>query len=261
MKEIYIIPDYGDMEQSLALAEKYNCAFEYNDFYQPQVLDDTKRQQEMIQQYRQYGRDMSEDTMHGAFLDVTIHSSDDRIREVSMLRVRQSMDIAKAAGIHGVVFHSGRLAGFRVDYYIRKWLADNEAFFRQLSAQYPEQQIFMENMFDEKPDILAALAERLADVENFGICLDYAHAAITHFSIEQWVEVLAPYICHMHINDNNLEDDSHDAVGDGAIDWNKFNRLMRQNHIHAPVLVEVNGIEKQKRSLEYMQRHCIYPFH
>lgn len=67
----------------------------------------------------------------------------------------------------------------------------------------------MENMFDEAPDILAGLAERMKDIENFGICLDYAHAMLSKCPGDEWVRTLAPYIRHMHINDNDLENDLH----------------------------------------------------
>ena len=259
MNQLYLVPDIQDIEHSVRLAEEYSCAFEYNDFYSPAVLDAPEKQEEIIAHYRKYRSDFSKDTMHGAFLDVTIHSSDSRIREVSMLRIRQSMEIAKELGLRGVVFHTGRLAGFRVDYYLSQWKEQNAVFFRKLSEEYPEQQIYMENMFDEAPDVMAELAEQMSAVENFGICLDYAHAALTDCPGREWVENLAPYIRHMHINDNDLKNDLHLPVGEGKIDWKKFDEIIRAYQADVTVLVEVSGYEAQKKSLEYMKQHGIYP--
>lgn len=259
MKQLYLVPDIQDMEHSIQLAREYGCAFEYNDFYAPAVLDDPKKQQEIISLYRKYRRDFSGDTMHGAFLDVTIHSSDPRIREVSILRIRQSMEIAKEMGLKGVVFHTGRLAGFRVEYYLTQWKEQNAAFFRKLAEEYPDQQIYMENMFDEAPDVLAGLAEQMRGVKNFGVCLDYAHAMLTGCSGQEWIGALAPYIRHIHINDNDLVNDLHLPVGGGRVDFQEFDRLIGQYQIEASVLVEVKGYEAQQRSLEYMKQHGIYP--
>ena len=114
-------------------------------------------------------------------------------------------------------------------------------------------------MFDEAPDILAGLAEKMRDVENFGVCLDYAHAMLSGCPGREWIEALAPYIRHMHINDNDLQNDLHLAVGAGQLDWREFDRLVRQYQVEAPVLVEVNGYEAQKESLQYMKRNGIYP--
>ncbi len=259
MKQLYLVPDIQDLEHSLRLAAEYGCAFEYNDFYAPAVLDDPKKQEEIIAYYRKYRSDFSRDTMHGAFLDVTIHSSDPRIREVSILRVRQSMEIARQMGLKGVVFHTGRLAGFRVDYYLTQWREQNAAFFRELAGEYPEQQIYMENMFDEAPDVLAGLAEDMTDVPNFGICLDYAHAALTATTGKEWVETLAGSIRHIHINDNDLKNDLHQPLGDGQIDWQNFSQLLRRHQVDAGVLIEVSGCEAQRKSLVYMKQHEIYP--
>ncbi len=259
MKQLYLVPDIQDMEHSIQLAREYGCAFEYNDFYAPAVLDDPKKQQEIISLYRKYRRDFSGDTMHGAFLDVTIHSSDPRIREVSILRIRQSMEIAKEMGLKGVVFHTGRLAGFRVEYYLTQWKEQNAAFFRKLAEEYPDQQIYMENMFDEAPDVLAGLAEEMKETRNFGVCLDYAHAALTGCSGKEWVETLAGCTRHIPINDNDLKNDLHLPLGTGQIDWRAFDDLLRENQVEASVLIEVNGYEAQKKSLAYMTQHNLYP--
>lgn len=259
MNQLYLVPDIHDLEYSVQLAGEYGCAFEYNDFFAPAVLDDPKRQDEIITYYRKYRSDFSQDTMHGAFLDVTIHSSDPRIREVSILRIRQSMEIAKQMGLKGVVFHTGRLAGFRVDYYLEQWTEQNASFFRDLAENYPKQQIYMENMFDEAPDVLAGLAEKMKDVSNFGICLDYAHAALTDCPGNEWVETLAEYVRHIHINDNDLKNDLHQPLGAGQIDWDDFDRLLRRYQVDASVLIEVNGYNAQKESLVYMKQHGIYP--
>ncbi len=259
MNKLYLVPDRGDMDRMCSLAKEYGCAFEYNDFFKADVMENPGKQKEIIADYGKFRHDFSQDTMHGAFLDVTIHSDDPRIKEVSMLRVRQSMETAKRMGVKGVVFHTGRLAGFRVSNYLRNWCDRNAAFFTEIAAEYPDQQIYMEYMFDEAPDILAGLAERMKDIENFGICLDYAHAMLSKCPGDEWVRTLAPYIRHMHINDNDLENDLHLPVGDGRLDWQEFDRLVRKYRIEAPVLVEVNGYEAQRKSLEYMRRSGIYP--
>ncbi|MDE7358283.1 MAG: sugar phosphate isomerase/epimerase [Lachnospiraceae bacterium] len=269
MSKLYLVPDRKDMERMCGLAAEYGCAFEYNDFYIAKVMDDAGEQERIITDYRRYRKECPEnnfperffsaDTMHGAFLDVTVHSDDPLIRDASMLRVRQSMEIAKNMGLKGVVFHTGRLAGFRAPDYLRNWRDRNEAFFTEIAHRYPAQQIYMENMFDEAPDILAGLAEKMRDVKNFGVCLDYAHAMLSKCPGREWIEALAPYIRHMHINDNDLQNDLHLAVGEGSLDWQEFDHLIRKYRVEAPVLVEVSGYEAQKTSLQYMKRHGIYP--
>lgn len=260
MGQLYMIPDRNRMEESLELAEDYHAAFEYNDFFSPMVLDDKKKIEELISFYCRQPHDRRKDTMHGAFLDVTIHSEDSLIRKASAYRIRQSMDIAQEMELRGVVFHTGRLHGFRDPAYIENWLKVNEEYFREILRVYPKQQIFMENMFDEAPDILAQLAVRFQDEPRFGVCLDYAHAAITNIPGEEWVKALAPYIRHMHINDNDKINDLHQEIGTGQIEWHAFDNEMIRFGVESSVLIEMKDLERQRRSMEYLEKNVLYPF-
>jgi len=259
MKSISIIPKRDNIEESLKLSREYNANFEYNDFFLPFILDDEDKKKELIDFYKSLPRDRSNDTLHGAFFDVTLHSADARIREVSELRVRQSMDIAKELGIRGVVFHTNMIANFKEAFYMENWVKTNAAFYKKLLAEYPGIYVFVENMFDFDPDMLVALAQELKDEPYFGVCLDYAHATISKVPAKEWLDVLKPYIKHMHINDNDLKDDQHKALGNGDIDYQEFTKLMQENKMEVSVLVEVSKLEDQKASLEYMTEKGIYP--
>ena len=258
MKKLHFIPDKLNIEESIQMIEQYHAAYEYNDFFLPDVLDDKKRQMEIIDFYAKIRNCFADDTMHGAFLDVTIHSVDKKIKEISELRVRQSMDIAKEMGLRGVVFHTNRLYGFRDEVYLKNWKATNKKFFASICEEYPNQEIYIENMFDESPDILRGLAEEMTEYDNFGVCLDYAHGVISDTKAIEWIKELAPYIKHMHINDNDLKNDLHQAVGMGKIDWKEFHQAIEAYQIDASILIEVTGIEKQKKSLEYMNKNGMY---
>lgn len=260
MQQLYMIPDRNKIEESLQLAKDYDAAFEYNDFYSPAVLEDREKTNELISFYCKQPHDCTKDTMHGAFLDITVHSEDPLIRQASELRIRQSMEIARSMELRGVVFHTGRLRDFRDKTYIENWLNVNEAFFGEILQKYPKQQIFIENMFDEAPDILAQLAARFQKESRFGVCLDYAHAALTSVSGEEWIRTLAPYTRHMHINDNDKVNDLHKEVGTGQIDWQEFDREMRRYEVNATILVEMKDLERQRRSMEYLKKQELYPF-
>lgn len=260
MRELYLIPDPAQAEASLALAAEYDAGFEYNDFFAPQLLDDPEKLRARIAFWRGFGREARRDTMHGAFFDVTVHSDDARIRSISERRVLQSVEIAQEMELRGVVFHTGLIANFKSAFYTQNWLDKNTAFFTQVCQANPELGIWMENMFDTEPDMLRALAFRMEDVKNFGLCYDRAHAEVFGCGPEGWLESLAPYIRHMHINDNDGLTDRHDALGAGKIDWRAFDAELRARDVKASVLVETSDLGKQRASLEYMQANAVYPF-
>ena len=258
--ELYLIPDFQHIEESLALADQYDAHFEYNDFFIPSLVDDEQWLKDRIGFYKGLHRDRSRDTLHGAFLDVTVHSQDRRIYEVSLFRVRQSMEIAMELGLRGVIFHTNQIPNFRTPFYVQHWVDSNREFWRMLLEEYPKLEIFIENMFDQEPDMLHRLAAEMEGQPRFGVCFDYAHASAFGENIERWAELLLPYTKHMHINDNDFQVDLHQSVGSGKIDWLQFNDLLKRCGTDTSVLVEVNGLQKQEESLQYMKEHGIYPF-
>ena len=93
-----------------------------------------------------------------------MHSSDPGIREVSELRVRQSMEIAKELGIRGVIFHTNMIANFKDVAYMNNWVKTNATFYKKILKEYPGLYIYVENMFDFDPDMLVKLAESMKEV-------------------------------------------------------------------------------------------------
>lgn len=191
--------------------------------------------------------------MHGAFLDVVVFSEDDQIRRISENRMWQSMEIARRLGVKGVVFHTNSNPVLSGEVYDARVVQYVSAYVEKLLQAFPELDIYLENMFDADPQILQQISERLCIYPNYGVCLDYAHASISDTPIEVWVDTLASYICHVHINDNDLKKDLHQAVGDGRIDWKRFAAYYRQFFSTCTVLVETTLPEQQKKSLTYLQ--------
>lgn len=253
MAALYMIPDARNIEECEVFSKEQGLCYEYNDFFRPALLDDKTALEEKIAFYQALGRDFSGDTMHGAFFDVTVFSYDAKIREVSLLRMRQSLEIAKRLGLRGVVFHGNYFPFLRGEAYDTGWLTYTEEAIRALAKEFPETEIFMENMFDDTPVMLEKLAERLADVDHFGICLDYSHALILSGVGQTWFERLGKYIRHIHVNDHRFAGDVHMVPGTGMTDWEEFFRLKECYAPEATVLCEVTGFEKGREGILFLK--------
>ena len=260
MKQFHIIPDRMNPEESRELAEKWNAVFEYNDFFLPAVLEDAKEVEQRVALYKKLVRNRSKDTLHGAFFDLCVSSTDPEIAQISVKRMRQSMEIAEKLGVRAVIFHTNTIAGFSIPGYEERFIEQNEKVMRTLLTEYKGIDIYMENMFDLRPDILSHLAERMQDT-NFGVCYDVAHGNLGgSCNMEEWFKSLSPYVRHLHINDNDGISDAHQAVGWGQTNWTEFGRLMKKYSPDSSILIEVNGKEKIEKSFEYMKENKIYPF-
>ena len=247
-----IIPTEKEYPKVAQLIDKYDVALEYNDFFFQEVYSSKEETDRLIEFYTSQGRDMSGDTLHGVFYGVDITAMDKVLRDRSRKLYYYSMETAKRLGVKGVVFHSSLIGNLKLDYYIKAWVSESEEFFRELAAAYPHTDIYLENTFEEDPTALVRLAKNMEDVPNFGLCFDYAHAMLTPTPIEKWCMELAPFVRHMHINDNDLHRDLHLVPGEGCIDYAKFNFLLDKYKIDTSVLIEVQGAEKAKKSLEFL---------
>lgn len=262
MKQLYCIPNISQINSYLNFSKENNAGFEYNDFFLPDFLDDEKKVQDRIDFYCNLDRDRSEDTLHGAFLDLCVNSSDSLIYRVSDYRIRQSMDIAQKLGVKAVIFHTNHIPNFRLSSYREGWLLENTKYWKKLLKDYPNLSIYIENMFDEEPELLRKLAENMKDEPRFAVCLDLAHAFISSSPIEQWLEEVGPYAAHLHINDNNRFEDTHHPVGSMNFPWEKYEKYIHSlaKNARPTVLVEVRGYEDLEASVSYMKKQGLYPF-
>ncbi len=254
MGKILIVSLAKDIEEYKALAREYNVGFEVNDFYHPDALENQDEMNRLIALYQKNGLPEGS-TMHGAFFDIVVFSYDPRIREISELRMEQSMKVAVRLGAKGVVFHTNYSPMLSGEEYDKRAVELTSRYMECLLKRYPDTEIYLENMFDTDPELMIAISERLSAYGNYGVCFDYAHASISHSPMELWVQGLSPYIKHVHINDNDFRKDQHLAVGDGQINWGQFMKYRERYFYDSSILIETTSPENQRRSLEYLKNH------
>ena len=156
MKQMLIVPDRRDVEGSVALARDYDAGFEYNDFTTPDVLDDKEKTGLAIRNYQKF--DLPKvSTVHGAFYDVIPFSLDSKIREISDLRIRQSIAVAKQIKAKSVIFHTNYNPFLNSATYVKSWVEANAAYWSRTLEEKPEINIYLENTFEKTPDILVQL--------------------------------------------------------------------------------------------------------
>ncbi len=251
-----IVSKVDRIKEYKQIAERYHVGFELNDFYDPKVLDDEAEQDRIIQQYMQVGLPEGS-TMHGAFFDIVLFSHDEKIANTSKLRLKQSMEIAKRLGVKGVVFHTNANPMLTGEVYDNNVVDKTVDYLERLLVDYPDIDIYLENMFDATPRILARISERLCKYANYGVCLDYAHASISNLPMGDWIETLSPYLSHIHINDNDLKADLHMPVGSGSINWNQFAKYYRTSFDGCTVLIETTNPKDQIQSLHYLRDNFV----
>lgn len=255
MGQFLIVSKADKLAEYKKISEEYDVAFELNDFYVPEILDDEEKLNSLVEEYRQFGIPDGS-TMHGVFYDIAIFSQDKSIRDVSKKRMEQSMEVAKRLGLKGVVFHANYNPGISDDEYVRYFISKTVKYLSKLLDRYPDVDIYLENMFETDPYILKEISRKLKKYPNYGLCLDWAHANVFGRDIEEWGANIAEYVKHIHINDNDLINDLHLAVGSGMIDWQQFLDYYNTYFSDCSVLIETNEPKDQIVSLEYIKKGC-----
>lgn len=247
--KLYVIPNIYELEKWCKLSSDYNLGFEYNDFFNTNILDNKYLLDERIEAYASLGR--NGDTLHGVFFDINFDSVDSKIKEISMMRARQVLDIARILKCKAVIFHTNYQTWIKDKTYKEKWVNSNAQVYKTLLDEYRDISIYVENMFDNDPNLLARLASEIKGENRFGVCLDVAHAHISNVSLDVWFEKLSPYIKHIHLNDNDGVYDLHGYLSSGNLDYkyvlDKVNEIGNDKEI--TILLEMNKYEDVVKSL------------
>ncbi|MBW6515305.1 MAG: sugar phosphate isomerase/epimerase [Candidatus Cloacimonetes bacterium] len=104
---------------------------------------------------------------------------------------------------------------------LEKWL---QSFYQNLEKilGYCEEKditLLLENTFEPDPEIFATIFQRFPS-DKLSICLDIAHIyCYSEANFLDWWSSLSQKIQHIHLSDNNGEEDSHLALGEGIIDF------------------------------------------
>ncbi|MCQ2080536.1 MAG: sugar phosphate isomerase/epimerase [Lachnospiraceae bacterium] len=253
ISRIHVIPDADRIEETLEVCNEWNALFEYNDFFNPHLLDNKEELRKRISLYQRLNRKPFEDTLHGAFYDTYVDSQDPLIEKIARERMTLSMEIANELEVRGVVFHGNAISGFRLEGYISNWVMKNAEFYHELLNRFPRTNIWVENTFDTTPEALLRLLKEMSGEERFGICFDVAHANIQSIPMNKWIEAFGKHIKHIHINDNDGISDLHNSVGSGTVNWRDFFEQINRIDNDMSMLIEVKSIESQIESLNYLK--------
>jgi sugar phosphate isomerase/epimerase len=184
--------------------------------------------------------------IHAPARSVNIASQLKPIRKASVEVIVQCFEVAADVDA-GVVVHPGYCA----------WQEQRAEAIGEFMISLKELQeaaaelsvtFFIENMprwghfFLRTPD-------ELPMIDGVGLALDVGHAH-TNGCLNRWLE--CP-VAHFHLHDNYGDDDSHNTVGDGSIDFAAVMEAVRKNNSAVPI-IEVATFEGAKESIDILSR-------
>lgn len=191
---------------------------------------------------------------HGAFYDMVSASLDPDVVALTLQRYRQNLEIAVRLRGDYVVFHANYMGGLKLANYRPGWHQRQVDFWGAFTEEAARHGIYilLENMWADEPTIIAHV---LAEVANpyLKACLDVSHARLfSRRPLEEWIEVLGPYlhVCHLNNTDGNL--DLHWPLGQGIIDYRPVLDALRRLPEPPLLTLEMRDRETIEASLPFL---------
>jgi sugar phosphate isomerase/epimerase len=185
-------------------------------------------------------------------MDLSPGAVDLRVREITLKRFSDTLDVAEILMPEVVVFHSG-YDRWKFDGRVEIWLEGSLETWRPINERASEMgvKIAVENIFEDDPWHLTLLAKEM-DSDNFGICFDTGHFNLfSKLPLSEWLGIIKPYIKELHLHDNFRYADDHLAIGDGDFDFETmFRELQGIDCVHT---IEAHNVEDVKKSMERLK--------
>ena len=248
MEPVHIHIPYGKLRDYLALIRKRKYDLE---IYLPAaVLGQLERADlEVLLDNLDWGPAL---TLHAPFMDLNPGAVDPMVRSATQMRFKQLLSVAAVLHPRAVVFHAAydrwRYAGKR-----EVWLENSMETWPRIveaASKIDGMRIAVENVFDEDPEALAMLIERINSPQ-FGFCFDTGHFNLfSTVTMEAWFERLGKHLVEVHLHDNKGDADSHWALGKGTVDFARFFQLLQQTGAKPVYTIEAHDVEDVEPSLE-----------
>jgi sugar phosphate isomerase/epimerase len=193
--------------------------------------------------------------LHGPFIGMEYAHIDHLIREVVNRRLDMTFEAALTLRAKRVVLHSG----FRPEIDMFKlwdtWMIGNIEFWQEEIRRWADAgiSIVLENDLDQVPDYLVKLVDEVNHA-SLGLCLDIGHLNLfSQLEGTEWVRKMAGWLYHIHLHDNDGNEDKHWPIGRGMISFEPFFEAVMRYSPDATLSLEVqDDMEAKMQNLRWL---------
>jgi sugar phosphate isomerase/epimerase len=194
--------------------------------------------------------------LHGPYMDLSPGGVDTKVKEVTLDRIRKTMDLAALFRPQTVVFHPG-YDRWRFEAYHDLWLRNSIETWRPIAGKAEEigTTIALENVFEEDPQTLKDLIEGV-NSPRFRFCFDTGHYFVfSKAPLRQWFDLLGHCMAEVHFHDNDGTRDDHLPLGHGEMDFHEFFDLLDQMSFRPMYTVEPHEEAHLWSSITALQKY------
>lgn len=207
----------GNIFQAIEIFYPYDKTEEEKDIYTKNILNLMKYDIEIVLHLP-----------HGKNSDLLNEDEYDIILQ----RFKDAIDYAKKFNVNKLTLHLGSYSNHQVDrqYFIYKCIDTVKI----LSDYCYPMNLMIENMpgsneLGYSPQEIKEIIEK-SYRSNVKFILDFGHANVSEYSINEYINILGKYLMHLHISDNDGTRDQHKPIGYGNIDYKNIFKLLKNYH-------------------------------
>lgn len=195
-------------------------------------------------------------TWHAPFMDLSPGGVDEKIRQVTVSRIKQSVKESLPFNPELIVVHPG-YDDYRFNEQEDKWLKNSLKTWREILGEFPHVNLAIENVFESRPDTIERLIREM-DSTRFRYCFDTGHFNVfSKVPLMDWLKCLGPYISEAHLHDNHGRTDEHLGLGEGNFDFDSLFGFFKTLTKQPVITLEAHTKEGVLRSLEYLAKNKI----
>ncbi|MBT8172384.1 sugar phosphate isomerase/epimerase [Candidatus Bathyarchaeota archaeon] len=194
--------------------------------------------------------------VHAPWAGINIATPDPILRKATLKRLEKSIISAGMLNCHLWIFHPGSRTGLSQFYPGKDWQQNLSSVHKLMGiAEREGVNIAIENTPEPFPSLMKSVDDFqrfFKDLNaNVGIVLDIAHANLNN-QISLFLKQFTKNIIHIHVSDNDGNNDLHLGIGNGSIAWKKVANLVREIDYNNLVIIE--STDHINESLHFLQK-------
>lgn len=194
-------------------------------------------------------------SVHSPIVDINIASLNKAMRKASIDEIKKAIDFANKLDSDIVVVHPGSIPFLGKDFEDEIYALANSAI-KELGEYGADLGITttIENMpaFEGMMYQNMEKLNQTLEAYDMFMTLDIGHAYHCGYSPS---EMYFQRVKHMHVHDNNGDDDSHYGLGKGSIDLKQILNKFESKNYDDAYIIEVNDKDSVKKSLEFLKSY------
>ena len=244
-----------DLRKSVEIAKDLKLGIELSRI--PNVISDKRPFDDVLAEMKDiFGNFEGQKSVHGLFFDLSVASKDEDIREISVKRYLQSLDVAKVIGAKTVVYHTGCEATIKHRRFQQEYSDDSVKFWKTYIKAYENANItaVQENVSENTYENILRIVNAV-NSPRLQASLDTGHVNVhSDQKVTQWIEGYGTALKHMHLHNNYGDDDSHLSLLKGTLDFDEIFDKIKKTEINPILVLEIFTEKDLYESVEYLRK-------